>query len=269
MFKLLKYEFIRSYKFFITVLIAAVIANIALSFISDYVGVLLFIIFMPIILVVIYLYTIIKTFSDDLNKKTGYMIFLAPHSGYSVIGSKLIYTLLIGIIFIIIYFLFLISNFIVVCLQEGVSISDFFISTSNSLCFSSFDDIVFFKFGMHIYDLAIMFIGTILQQTVLALTIYLSITIRKSIFSNTKHGGFFSFIIFILLNIIIIYSLNYILNIMQSNNINYITQMDSTNLFSVSKSVKSTMLVCIIYETFLSILMFLGIGYLLENKINL
>lgn len=269
MFKLLKYEFIRSYKLFITVIVVTILANIGLSFFNNYSGIAFFITLMPIILIVIYIYTIIKSYSNDLNKKTGYMIFLTPQSGYSIIGSKLIYTLSISIVFIIIYFLFLLCNYIFIALCEGVNVSNLFTPNNITIKIEEINLFINLKYGLHIFDFIVTFICFILQQTVTVLTIYSSITIRKSIFSNTKHGGLFSFIIFILLNFIIIYSLVYIINIIQSNNINYIPLLNSTDLFSVSNSVKSTTLISVIYQAFLSILMFLGIGYLLENKINL
>ena len=42
----------------------------------------------------------VASYSKELNRKTGYMTFMTPVSSFSIIGSKLISTLIVGIFFV-------------------------------------------------------------------------------------------------------------------------------------------------------------------------
>jgi hypothetical protein len=47
---------------------------------------------------------ILVTYSRDLNRKEGYMLFLTPHSGWQIVGSKLLSGLLEGLGFLLFFF---------------------------------------------------------------------------------------------------------------------------------------------------------------------
>lgn len=87
MLNLIKYEFIKKYKLALITLILSVALN--LYFIAKGVaGSPTFLALFPIIMSVIYIGDIIKMYSDDLNKKSGYMLFMTPNSGYKIIVSS-------------------------------------------------------------------------------------------------------------------------------------------------------------------------------------
>ena len=89
MLKLIKFEFIRKYKLLSMTLISAIALNI-LAISRGPGGSTMFILLFPLVLSVLYLIDIIKMYSEDLNKKTGYMLFMTPNSGYKIISSKLL-----------------------------------------------------------------------------------------------------------------------------------------------------------------------------------
>ena len=82
-------------------------------------GSMLFLVLSPIVLYVFYLADIIKMYSDDLNKKTGYMLFMTPNSGYKIISSKLLAAILEGFALVLIYFIFILINGTYIIISAG------------------------------------------------------------------------------------------------------------------------------------------------------
>ncbi|NLJ57450.1 MAG: hypothetical protein GX339_01245, partial [Tissierellia bacterium] len=118
MLNLIKYEFTRKYKSIFMILITVFALNLFLIS-SGPGGSMLFLVFSPIVLGLLYLVDIIKMYASDLNKKTAYMIFLTTNSGYKIIISKLLTAVLEGFGFLLIYFLFFIMNGIYIILSFG------------------------------------------------------------------------------------------------------------------------------------------------------
>ncbi len=85
------------------------------------------------------------------------------------------------------------------------------------------------------------------------LIVYTSITIRKSILSNTKYRGVLSFIIFISLSFVIVYfdGLAFFVN----------------NQANIDREISLTL--ALVFNGIVSIGLAILSGYLLENKINL
>ncbi|HHZ02498.1 MAG TPA: hypothetical protein GX396_06125 [Tissierellia bacterium] len=194
MFKLIKYEFIKKYRLITLILITAVAFNIFLIF-RGAEGSLLFLIFSPIVLYILYLVDIIKMYGDDLNKKTGYMIFMTPNSGYKIITSKLLTAVLEGLGLLFIYFLFFIANslYIISSLGGYIGLSHV-INEINSF----FSGNIGYQFN--IVHLFLFLLTAMVVLIAFITTVYTAITIRKSLFSEVKYGGLLSFIIFVFIN---------------------------------------------------------------------
>ncbi len=266
MLKLIKYEFIKKSKLFLILIVTALLANVGLGLAYGENGIAIFLGFSPLVLGIIYLYELIKTYSDDLNKKTGYMLFMTPNSGYTVIGAKLITIILEGLIFFVTYAIFATINLSVIAYKM---VGDFsLIKEGLQQLIEGINMLVNGTLGISIGDLALMFILGIIFCIVFVLTVYAAITIRRSIFSNTKFGGVLSFIIFVALNFIYVelggligklFDFNIITKAIQEN---VIITNPSAQMFQVFG-------VMIVFNCIIGAALMLGSGYLVEKKINL
>lgn len=249
MLNLIKYEFLKKYRMFMVVIITTILADIFISLKFGDLGLSVFAGILSVGLFILYAVDVIQMYSQDINKKTGYMIFMTPHSGYTIIGSKVITALLEGLGMLIFFIL-------IVTLNSAIIYGP-----------SNFFEINFYNLNLSYKD-AIISIFIILTTTLLfsiqfLLTIYSSITIRKSVLANVKLKGLISFGIFILLNYIVgkVYTIPYRL-FDSSKYENMINIPSSIELLKLLTPAMLTAAVLCIVLSFLS-------GYLLEKKINL
>lgn len=266
MLKLLKYEFIKKSKLLLILLITAILANIGLGIAYGENGIGMFLVLSPLVLGIIYLYELIKTYSDDLNKKTGYMLFMTPNSGYKIIGSKLITIILVGFIFFTSYMIFVLTNLSIIAYKM---VGDFsLIADGINQLIEGLNMIINGTLGISIGDLILIFIVGIVSSIVFVLTVYAAITIRKSIFSNTKFGGILSFIIFVIINVIYSKLGDLVGNLFKFESI---TNEISSNVIVTypSSMMFELFAVLIVFNCIIASLLMLGSGYLIEKKINL
>jgi len=256
MFNLIKYEFLRKYKLILITIISALIINLFLIT-KGVAGSSSFLVLFPLVLSVLYISDVIRMFSDDLNKKTGYMLFMTPNSGYKIIVSKLVTAVLEGLAILILYFVFILLNgtYIVFTTGDYINFNEV-LRAINMLLSGSLG----FNLG-HVF----VFLFTILVFIIgFIVTAYTAITIRKSIFSEIKFGGLLSFIIFIGLNWIISFTSDKFFSVLSPYYHSY------ANLNNISANELVIILFPIIAVSILqSILLTVCSGYLLEKKINL
>ncbi len=265
MLKLIKYEFIKKSKLLLILLVTAIIANIGIGLAFKEEGIALFLSLSSIALVILYLYELIRTYSDDLNKKTGYMLFMTPNSGYKIIGSKLIFIITEGLILFLSYFIFLFLNLVVIALRTTGDFS--LIMKGISEIINGFNSVVIMQFGMNLGDILLIVIMLLISVIVFALIVYSAMTIRKSIFSNTKFGGLISFIIFIALNFIYGKLMNFIGEAFQFDVLT--KQINDMTITYPSSSMFRIFGVIIVFNIIVSAVLMLTSGYLIEKKINL
>lgn len=266
MLKLIKYEFVKKSKLLLILLITAIIANLAIAIAFGDTGVGLFLGFTPFALIVLYLYELIRTYSDDLNKKTGYMLFMTPNSGYKIIGSKLIFIITEGLILFVSYLIFLIVNIIALALKATGDFSE--ITHAINEMIRAINSGVIAQFGMNLGDVLLIVLMILVSAVVFALIVYSAMTIRKSIFSNIKYGGLLSFIIFIGLN----YVYGKLANLVSiAFQFEVVTERINTNFTMTypSSAMFELFGITIAFNIIISILLILGSGYLIEKKINL
>lgn len=256
MLKLIKYEFIRKYKFITMILVTAIALNLLMMTRGPQ-GTALFLLLSPIVLYAIYLIDVIKMYSDDLNKKTAYMIFMTPNSGYKIILSKLLTAILEGFGLLVIYLIFILVNGVFIVLSTGSEVSyNQLLSVVNNLLSGSF--------GFNLLHILIFLLAALIFILAFITTVYTAITIRKSIFSEVKLGGLFSFIIFLCINWVISSISSYFYDFLDNGSVTMssagaITPRDFAILLL------PTILISIVQITILT-----GFsGYLLEEKINL
>lgn len=259
MLNIIKYEFLRKYKLLLMIIVSAIIINIIAIVNAEAEGSAMFLGLFPFAMILLYIADVIKMYSEDLNKKSGYMLFMTPNSGYKIIVSKVITAVLEGFSILLLYFIFIVINgyYIIVVTKADINYNEV-LNAINMFLNGSFG----FNLG-HIFVLLIAFIIFIIS---FIMTAYMSITIRKSIFSETKFGGFLSFIIFIALNSFGSYASGKILNIFSPYYNNNFTIIE--NRISVEELVLALMPI-IVLSIIESVVMIIGSGYLLEKKINL
>lgn len=192
MLKLIKLEFIRKSKLIAITLITAVALNMFLIT-RGVAGSSMFLVLFPPALFILYLVDIIKMYSEDLNKKTGYMLFMTPNSGYKIISSKLLTAVLEGFAILLIYFIFILINGIYIIISTGAEID-------YSQVIGVVDRFMSGNLGFSLGHVFVILLTSLTFLIAFITTVYTAMTIRKSIFSEIKFGGLLSFIIFLLIN---------------------------------------------------------------------
>ncbi|QUH28872.1 hypothetical protein [Vallitalea guaymasensis] len=202
MLRLMKYEALKKAKLIVIALVMFGLIELAILFTIYKGGIaLVFTVILIFLLgfggLIFLLIDSINMYSSDLYKKPGYMLFLTPTNSYQIIGSKLLISMLEATIGLAMYIGFMALNYNIVYnkyLNDPGSnarmIMDFFESFS---ALPSPGEIV------------LGIVSFVIGWFAFILTIYLAITIRKTLLSNVKLGGFFSFIFFLILQTIITY----------------------------------------------------------------
>ncbi len=244
MIKLIKYELQKKYRMFAAVVVATLLANIFLIVRAGEMGLAILAGLLGVGLLVLYSVDVVKMYSRDINTKTGYMVFMTPNSGYKIIGSKVLTALIQGFIILVFFSAVLILNSTIVY------------GFSGEIRF--FDmDISYLQFISYV---AIILVALILYLVQFVMTIYTSITVRKSVLSNIKYKGVISFAIFIAINYItaqIYAGVDHLFNFSQINGV-----ASPAELLQV-------LLPPMLTATALCAVFILVSGYLLEKKINL
>jgi len=259
MLNLIKYEFIRKYRLISMILITILAINLFLLT-RGVGGSMLFLVLSPIVLYVFYLADIIRTYSDDLNKKTGYMLFMTPNSGYKIISSKLLTAVIEGFALLLVYFILILINGTYIIISKGNEID-------YSQIIKAVDNLLSGSLGFNLGHVLVFLLAALAFLIAFITTVYTAMTIRKSIFSEIKFGGLFSFIIFLLIN--------WVLSFLSSKFYDIITPYYDTvdNISStgrVSAGGLAMILLPMIAVLIIQAVALTGIsGYLLEKKINL
>lgn len=258
MLNLIKYEFIKKYRLISMIVITALALN-ALALSSGIGGITTFLVLAPIVSYIFYLVDIVKMYSDDLNKKTGYMLFMTPNSGYKIIISKLLTSILEGLALLFFYFIIIIINGAYIAISTGAVID-------YSQIIKVVDNFLSGFFGFNLSHIFMFLFAILIVILAFITTVYTAITIRKSILSDVKFGGLFSFIIFL--------GINWLLSQISTKLFDIITPyLDPLNNIAsgrVSPDDLAIIFIPIIVASLVQIIALTGIsGYLLEKKINL
>ncbi len=256
MLSLIKYELIKKYKLFLITIISSLALNLYLLT-KGAGGSTLFIAIFPIAIAILYIVDIIKMYSDDLNKRSGYMLFMTPNSGYKIVVSKLLTAIIEGFAILFIYFIILLINGAYIMHSTGTELnfSDIFTFVNNLMSGN---------FGFSIYHVFAFLFTAMIFLIAFLTTVYTAMTVRKSIFSEIKFGGALSFLIFIGINWAISQISTEIFNMLSPY---YESIINSTN--PTATQLTYVFLPINIFSIIQIVTLTLCSGYLLENKINL
>lgn len=256
MIKLIKYEFIKKYRLIMIILIASAALDVFLIA-NGATGGAAFLAAFPMVMAVLFIVDIIRMYGDDLNKKSGYMLFMTPNSGYKIIVSKLITAVIEGFAILLLYFIFIIINGAYIIFRSGGEFNfNDIIYAVNSLISGSF--------GFNLAHVFMFLLTALLFLISFLTTAYTAMTIRKSIFSETKFGGALSFVIFLLLN----WGISRISSEFFDALTPYYYNFDFSSQVTASELAHAFLPLNILFIVQI-ILLTLCSGYLLEKKINL
>lgn len=181
MFKLIKYEIIGKYKALGILSIIIIILNLLLLTRWNSWGkgpvIALSIMISTVATVVLFIWCI-GIFSHDVYDDKGYLTFTIPQSGYSILGSKLIVSLIFSII---------------ISIVSGIFIYGF---TINAVDISKELDTAGVKINI---ITSVLFVVSMYAESILGLLeIYFAITITRLAIFRKKLGKFIAFVAFII-----------------------------------------------------------------------
>lgn len=217
--------------------------------IKQYLGSEIFGVFIGLVLfgfAILYFIDIVFLFREDLFKQEGYMLFMTPISGYGILGAKLIFALLEGLAIATVYALLFLINFNLMHVGSlGFSLAGI--------------DSEIIVIGIKMLLLGIVGIMEF------ALTVYLSFALFKSLFNNTRMKGLITFGIFIGVNLIKSKVITAIGQLIGSG----YDEMYMSSTGVIVDALSTALNYGIVATLVSAVLIFIGTGYLLENKINL
>ncbi|MDN5351896.1 MAG: hypothetical protein PWQ12_815 [Clostridiales bacterium] len=256
MLKLLKFEFNRKRLVLLIALAATLLGevlalakyySIEASF-RDFTGGEYLALLMVVLLIgfsILYLIDLIGLMRQDMFKQEGYMLFMTPNSGYKILGAKLLFAFLEGIAMVGVYFVLLLINF------ELIGPQLFQLNLLDWHGIQSDEWILIVKVLFLVVFAIIEF----------ALTVYFSFAIFKGLFNNNRFKGLITFGIFIGVSLI------------RGKIGDLLTQAIFGNTvvreFVVTTSIGPFINFSILESLVWILILFLGTGYLIENKVNL
>lgn len=277
MFKYMKYEVRGTYRYILGVLSLVLILTTALYIYFNrvtntssemsalegiFIGLSVLILFGTALATFLY---IVGSFRKELYEDTGYLTFTLPLTGNQIVGSKLVVAL--------IWFIFL---GVVIGLYNLIMMLIFVpVEVNFSELFSALFEIVNIKQILFSVLLIILSIVNIL------VIIYFSMTISRVTFRNKRIGGLW-FILFLVLSGLIIYGgvkISEIFPYYIDINTFKIGTMDTLDklymeinddiVLSADMDILTTNIASTVYMIIVTVLLFLGTGYLVEKKIDL
>ncbi|MBP2031882.1 hypothetical protein J2Z42_000547 [Clostridium algifaecis] len=257
MFKLVKYDLMSYYKDFLIMVCSVLLLNLALCtrigvWKSDAIfSVSLLISFAASVVTIIWN---LKVFSRDIYEDSGYLLFTLPKSGYSILASKIITSILqcliVAVTMIIITFLWV----------ELLKVTSGFVLNTREV----------FNFvikNTSISFLIFIILGSLVSYILFLLTVYLAITLSKVAIKNRKLGKFGSFVIFVILVIIQSKLADSLANIFPQSFVLHASS--GRNAIEYANSIVNINIAVVILAIAFMAGMFYAASYLIENKLDL
>ncbi|MFU0828260.1 MAG: ABC transporter permease [Lachnoclostridium sp.] len=185
----------------------------------------------------------IITYSNDLNQKCSYMLFLTPNTTYSIVGAKVLtaglQVILAGIVFLLI---FAINGGILIARYDALEyVREQILKLLEQL----------FQLKIQWKEVISFTIASILSWINIITLAFFSITLSTTFLANKKFKGFVSFLIFLLLYV----GMSKILKLVGDNFIDY---RNMSNAF-----------LCVGFVTFIFIVLtYIGTAWMLDKKVS-
>jgi ABC-2 type transport system permease protein len=265
--KLLKYEFRSTYRFYAGMYILAFLASLLYFMIWGHksnsgAGMISVISLISTVVYIITIVTTIKSYSKELYDNTGYLTFTLPRSGYEILGTKLISSvvwlcatsLAIGLIALMYVFIY----------SRGMGI----------LGNVNIGPIINKSIPYAVTTALLYIVNTLFLMGM----IYFSITVSKITIRNKKGGKILGFVIFIILSIVLVLITLWLLKTFpQSINLNALSQngdfkmiaVGNSSSLSVDQSGAHINIASLIFYIAVFAGLFSGTGWMLDNSVDL
>lgn len=214
-------------------------------------GILGFILFTG--LFIYLLISLIKILTRDVLKEEGPFVFLAPYSGYEILGAKLLTIISEGLIYLCLF---------------GLSGFQYFSELFKGLT-PLRDPKTMAQIHLGIKLTGAFVLNVFVSLLLFSLTIYLAICLYKSFFSHKKQAGLISFGLFLAINFVLKYVLSFLVLRISLHQVNF-TMFSHYHTFEEALPILlRTLNIQSIISFVFFILFFLLVGYLLDKKVEL
>lgn len=188
----------------------------------------------------------IITFSNDLKQKSSYMLFLTPHTSYSIVGAKVlaaaIQITLAGVAFFLVY-----------SLDIAVLVGKYNQLEALKEIINHFLQEVF-SLNIQFQDIAAV-VAVIITSWISTITVaFFSITLSATFLANVKLKGLVSFLIFI--------ALNYVFGRIVNMSLGKVYDVNNFNNLMMYYSLISLFMLCF------TIITYIGTSWMLDKKVS-
>ncbi|MDW8801698.1 hypothetical protein P8V03_11130 [Clostridium sp. A1-XYC3] len=255
MFNLVKYELKGYYKDFIIILSAITLANLFLFTVAQWPpqGKFFFSTLITFAAMIVVFVWNIKLFSRDMYEDSGYLLFTLPQSGYSILGAKLVTTIIqVAIVGLVA------GVFNLIHLRNIVNFKELFSSLPNLMN------------NVNIGFLIFLAIISILEYVYFLLSIYFSISLSKVAIKNKKMGKLGGFVIFIVLSLVV-GKITQLLTVTfpEVFNINILTAQGELNLgVGLGIMVVPVNIAAAAFNILFFMVMYIATAFILEKKVD-
>ncbi|WP_434564908.1 ABC transporter permease [Thermoanaerobacterium thermosaccharolyticum] len=252
MLKLIKYELVGRYKYYLGFLIALILLNIylitknntwshGLPFVISFM--VAFSCFVAVFISGVMLY------QRDMYGNTGYLLFTLPQMGFDIAFSKLIISIIEFTLFVTVSGVMAFINLLY--MNEAKAFIDAILQ--------------------HKIFILYIFISALLSFIAVLILSYFSITISKIAFYNKKHGKVLSLVLFLLIFYIIGKVTGLLVNLFPYNlNVSLFSGIaQRSDNFALSFAVLPINVASTIFQTLVYIGLFILTSYLIDKKIDL
>ena len=130
----------------------------------------------------------IKAYNNDLKEKSGYLVFMAPISYYSIIGAKLLATLITGLALVVVLGFFFVTDYSMIMHMLGLD--------GLTEMLTQLFEMNNINLGSLLLQGLVMIILFLINFFTTMTIAYFSITLSSTILRNKKGKGFMSTVIF-------------------------------------------------------------------------
>lgn len=259
MFKLIKYELIGKWRALAILSISIIILNLALlglwSVWNHGVIIMLSVLISMVSSVVIFVWCI-TIFTNDIYDDKGYLTFTVPQRGYSILGAKLIMTIIFSLVVSVIS-----GGFSYILISKAANIPQWLDKIGVTI--NVMPSIIFLIYS---------FVSSALKM----LEIYFAITVTRLAVFKKKLGKFIAFLA-VVVEFIILAFINLGLSKLFKQDI-YIKVIKSVSgsvnsgnstIDTLTRGIPLPIATDIVFPIILFIVLFIATGYMIENKIDL
>ncbi|MDO4633173.1 MAG: hypothetical protein Q4B01_04880 [Eubacteriales bacterium] len=206
----------------------------------------------------------IFTYYEDMKKKQGYMLFMTPYSEYTILGSKLLASMITIVVWTI--FIGALTFIDLTMMAAAFNELDTFFSMVNQMVH------LFFGIDISWGNALLVLLQMVFSWAAMVTSGFLAITLATTLFVRLKFNALISFVIYVVLNIIPMKAANLLMKLPKGSVLKEteveITESMSGTLQYYTTSTEYTLIAFAVSAVF-GIVCFLIAGRILNKKLSL